>query len=102
MVPLPFLRVAPAPSYRVKPYAPALQMCIRDRDNLLKEDFLAKMSHEIRTPLTSILAFVDLWEQTNTPRDEGEGQIMSELQLSSQLLPSMVNNILDLSLIHIS
>ena len=44
---------------------------ILQQDNLLKEDFLAKMSHEIRTPLTSILAFVDLWEQTNTPRDEG-------------------------------
>ena len=70
---------------------------ILQQDNLLKEDFLAKMSHEIRTPLTSILAFVDLWEQTNTPRDEGEGKIMSEMKLSSQILLSMVNNILDLT-----
>ena len=67
------------------------------RDNELKEDFLATVSHEMRTPLTSILAFVDIWEQTNTPRNSDEKKIMGEMKFSSQVLLSMVNNMLDLS-----
>lgn len=67
------------------------------RDNDLKEDFLATVSHEMRTPLTSILAFVDIWEQTNSPRNNDEKKIMGEMKFSSQVLLSMVNNMLDLS-----
>ena len=67
------------------------------RDNELKEDFLATVSHEMRTPLTSILAFVDIWEQTNAPRNSDEKKIMGEMKFSSQVLLSMVNNMLDLS-----
>lgn len=66
-------------------------------DNELKEDFLATVSHEMRTPLTSILAFVDIWEQTNAPRNNDEKKIMGEMKFSSQVLLSMVNNMLDLS-----
>ena len=68
---------------------------ILQRDNELKEDFLATVSHEMRTPLTSILAFVDIWERTNAPRDDDE--IMSEMKFSSHVLLSMVNNMLDLT-----
>ncbi|HIW75868.1 MAG TPA: HAMP domain-containing protein [Candidatus Gordonibacter avicola] len=70
---------------------------ILQKDNELKEDFLATVSHELRTPLTSILAFVDLWEQTNTPRDSNEKKIMNEMKFSSRILLSMVNNMLDLT-----
>lgn len=70
---------------------------VLQQDNLLKEDFLAKMSHEMRTPLTSILAFVEIWEQTNTPRNCDEEKIMGEMKFSSQVLLSMVNNLLDLT-----
>lgn len=70
---------------------------ILQRDNALKEDFLATMSHEMRTPLTSILAFADLWEQMDAPRSPKERRILSEMRFSSQVLLSMVNNMLDLS-----
>lgn len=70
---------------------------ILQRDNELKEDFLATVSHEMRTPLTSILAFVDIWERTNAPRDDDEKKIMSEMKFSSHVLLSMVNNMLDLT-----
>ncbi|MEG1746222.1 MAG: DUF3365 domain-containing protein [Raoultibacter sp.] len=70
---------------------------ILQKDNRLKSDFLAMMSHEIRTPLTSILAFADIWADKNTPRNEGEEQIMEEMRINSQVLLSMVNNMLDLA-----
>lgn len=67
------------------------------KDSKLKSDFLAMVTHEIRTPLTSILAFVDLWERTNAPRNADEEQIMNEMKHSSQVLLAMVNNMLDLT-----
>ncbi len=67
------------------------------KDNRLKSDFLAMMSHELRTPLTSILAFADIWSNTNAPRNEDEERIMEEMKLNSQVLLSMVNNMLDLA-----
>lgn len=67
------------------------------KDNRLKSDFLAMMSHELRTPLTSILAFADLWSNTNTPRNDDEEKIMEEMKANSQVLLSMVNNMLDLA-----
>lgn len=74
------------------------EMNIRlQKDNRLKSDFLAMVSHEIRTPLTSILAFADIWERTNTPRNEDEEKIMKEMRSSSQVLLSMVNNMLGMA-----
>lgn len=67
------------------------------KDNQLKSDFLAMVSHEIRTPLTSILAFVDIWERTSAPRNANEEKIMNEMRASSQILLSMVNNILGMA-----
>lgn len=67
------------------------------KDNQLQSDFLAMMSHEIRTPLTSILAFADIWANTNVPRNEGEEKIMEEMRVNSKVLLSMVNNMLDLA-----
>lgn len=67
------------------------------KDNRLKSDFLAMMSHELRTPLTSILAFADIWSSTNAPRNKDEEKIMEEMKINSQMLLSMVNNMLDLA-----
>lgn len=66
-------------------------------DNQLKSEFLAMVSHEIRTPLTSILAFADIWESTNAPRNENEEKIMREMRANSQILLSMINNILEMA-----
>lgn len=66
-------------------------------DNRYKSDFLAVMSHELRTPLTSILAFADIWEDGYGPRDSEEQKIMHEVQVNSQILLELVNNILDMA-----
>lgn len=68
-----------------------------EQENRYTSNFLAIMSHEIRTPLTSIVAFADIWSQSNTPRNEDEANIMREMQMNSQILLSMVNNILDMA-----
>lgn len=62
-----------------------------------KSDFLAIMSHELRTPLTSILAFADLWEQANAPRDEGERIAVREIKENGRLLQQMIGNILEMA-----
>lgn len=59
----------------------------------LKSEFTATMSHEIRTPLHSIHAFAD---ELN-PRDDRahQSEIIDAIKLSSGMLLSVVNNILD-------
>lgn len=58
-----------------------------------KSEFIATLSHEIRTPLHSIHAFTDELAKTN--KKEGESEIINAIKLSSNMLISVVNNILD-------
>lgn len=58
-----------------------------------KSAFVATLSHEIRTPLHSIHAFTDELSKTN--KKEGESEIIDAIKLSSNMLISIVNNILD-------
>ena len=53
------------------------------------------MSHELRTPLTSVLAFVDVWANTYEPRDANEKKIVDEIASNTQVILSIVNNILE-------
>lgn len=61
----------------------------------LKSLFVANMSHEIRTPLTAIIGFSELltWEQLN-PR---QSDFVKAIQVSSNHLLGLIENILDLS-----
>lgn len=59
-----------------------------------KSEFIATLSHEIRTPLHSIHAFTDELSK-RIPKDEGETEVLDALKLSSNMLISVVNNILD-------
>lgn len=59
----------------------------------LKSEFTATMSHEIRTPLHSIHAFAD---ELNPKDDRAhQSEIIDAIKLSSRMLLSVVNNILD-------
>jgi signal transduction histidine kinase len=60
----------------------------------VKSDFLANMSHELRTPLTSIIGFAGL---LNASKDLGtrERHFAERIQVSSQTLLSLVNDVLD-------
>lgn len=58
-----------------------------------KSRFAATLSHEIRTPLHSIHAFTD--ELSKKSVKEEESEIIDAIKLSSNMLISVVNNILD-------
>ncbi|MCZ6673632.1 MAG: ATP-binding protein [Verrucomicrobia bacterium] len=60
-----------------------------------KSEFMAKMSHEIRTPLNGVMGFATLLKHTEL--DSEQEDYLTNLETSSKLLLSMVNNILDFS-----
>lgn len=66
-----------------------------DRFSKLKSDFVASMSHEIRTPLSSVIGFS---EQLGKTRLDGEqSEYVDAINISANMLLSVVNNVLDFS-----
>lgn len=64
----------------------------------MKTYFIQNMSHEIRTPLNAIVGFSQLLADPNMPLDDEEKTEFSSLvQHNSELLTTLVNDILDLS-----
>ena len=64
----------------------------------MKTHFIQNMSHEIRTPLNAIVGFSQLLSNPDLPLDDEEKQEFSSLvQHNSELLTTLVNDILDLS-----
>ena len=70
----------------------------RDRaeeSNRLKSAFLANMSHEIRTPLNAIVGFAKLIGEVET--EEEKQQFIDIIDVNSELLLQLINDILDIS-----
>ena len=61
----------------------------------LKSAFLANMSHEIRTPLNAIVGFAKLIGEVET--EEEKQQFIDIIDVNSELLLQLINDILDIS-----
>lgn len=62
--------------------------------SLLKSQFIANISHEFRTPLTSILGYIEMFEQ-NKIGDAELGQMLTAIGAGAQHVLSLVDNVLD-------
>ncbi|MFC2073933.1 ATP-binding protein [Campylobacterota bacterium] len=60
-----------------------------------KSMFLSNMSHEIRTPLNGIIGFTYIALKTNL--DEKQTQLLKKIRSTSDILLSIINDILDIS-----
>lgn len=65
------------------------------RANEAKSEFLARMSHEIRTPLNGIIGMADIL--TGMEQEPGVKDIIDLIKNSSDLLLTIINDLLDFS-----
>jgi signal transduction histidine kinase/CheY-like chemotaxis protein len=66
-----------------------------DKARKSKEDFLASMSHELRTPVNGIIGLTSMLRKTEL--DEQQGKFLDLLEVSSQSLLGVINDVLDIS-----
>lgn len=69
-----------------------------ERSDRLKSAFLANMSHEIRTPLNAIVGFSDLLARDSLQKIKKD-QIVDIVKSNSQDLITLINDIIDFSMI---
>ncbi|NQW00452.1 MAG: sensor histidine kinase [Rhodospirillales bacterium] len=69
--------------------------------NRSKSEFLANMSHELRTPLNAVIGFSDMIRHQRLGAIDNAVyvQYATDIQLSSQHLLELINDILDLSVV---
>ena len=68
---------------------------------LLKDNFLRSVTHELRTPLTSIIGFLNiLKKELHGNLNDKQKEFLTISLLNSSLLKKLINNLLDLSIIH--
>ncbi len=68
---------------------------IAENATAAKSQFLATMSHEIRTPLNGIVGMLELLRMT--PLRDKQREYVSTLQLSSENMLNIINDVLDFS-----
>lgn len=67
-----------------------------ERANLAKSEFLSRMSHEIRTPMNGIIGMTAI-AMRNIHEPHRAMQYLEKVNLSSQHLLSLINDVLDMS-----
>lgn len=67
-----------------------------DIANKAKTDFLSHMSHELRTPLGAIISIIQVINRDKTLSDD-QRKLISSLEVSSELLFNLINDLLDIS-----
>lgn len=68
---------------------------LAEQGKRIKENFLANMSHELRTPINGIIGIAHLLEKTDLSDEQKE--MINLLEISSNSLLGVINDILDLS-----
>ena len=71
-----------------------------NRANQSKSEFLARMSHEIRTPMNAIIGMTNIAKRKLDDPDVPTPEIMAhmrQIEISSQHLLSLLNDVLDIS-----
>ncbi len=63
--------------------------------NKIKSEFITNISHEIRTPMNLIVGYSDLLASENTT--DIQKNYLNQIKLSSKMLISLINDVLDLS-----
>ena len=66
-----------------------------EREKSIKENFLANMSHEIRTPINGIVGLTHLLKSTVLSTEQAD--MVNLIDVSSQSLLGVINDILDIS-----
>lgn len=61
-----------------------------------KSQFLANMSHDIRTPINGIMGMLEIIRRTKG-NQEKEDECLDKIEVSSKLLLSLVNDVLDMA-----
>lgn len=61
-----------------------------------KSQFLANMSHDIRTPINGIMGMLEIIRKTKGNQDREE-ECLDKIEVSSKLLLSLVNDVLDMA-----
>jgi signal transduction histidine kinase/ligand-binding sensor domain-containing protein len=69
-----------------------------EESDKLKSQFLANMSHEIRTPMNAIVGFASLLDD-NTIDPTEKSYFIQTIKNNSEILLTLINDILDISLI---
>ncbi len=63
-----------------------------------KDDFVNMASHELKTPLTSMKLYLDLMvKQVKKHKDKDTAKILKNIQLQTERLQKLVNDLLDVS-----
>ena len=66
-----------------------------DAANLAKSDFLSNISHELRTPLNAVVGLT--WLLADSPLNRRQRDYAEKIQLSAQVLLTLINEVLDFS-----